>query len=243
MLITALRQAHFSLENFSGPLEFLHQLIQRHELDICEIPLQSIAMQFLHHLASWGKTDVNAGAEFIGTLASMALVKSRLLLPQQVGVSEEAESEAEAGLELLQKLIDYCRLKESAQDLLVREQSQWGVYPRGAEPKVEVEVASKLGIEHLTLQELQSLLIRAIRHSDGNPPPIREETWKLSDKIRALRDQLSQHAKLRVADLFRLEQPRKELIVTFLAILELMKTGGATLMKEETDGQLVICAC
>jgi segregation and condensation protein A len=238
MIVNTLRQTHFSLENFRGPLEFLAQLVQRHELDIRDIPLQALATQFL---TSENSADINAGAEFISTLASLALMKSRLLLPQQPQDVPTSDEETEAGVALLQNLIDYCRLKEVAKGFALREEQHRETFPRGAAEEC-VTLPSTLGIEQITWEDLRALLTRAIKQADPLPAAIAHEVYRVSDKIRWIKQELATQIMLAVATLFPLGRPRRELVVIFLAILELMKMGIAALDREENHGQLVLIA-
>lgn len=242
MLVTTLRETQFALDNFRGPLEFLLQLVQRKELDICDIPLQTLVMQFLSHLAKWNRPDVNAGAEFVGTLASLALFKSRILLPPVASSVEGVDHEVDCGVELLQKIVEYCQLKELAQNLTQREQQFFlNVYPRGIPPsEKETSAHTSLGIDHLTLSLLQSLLNQALKKAPVSPPSVYQEPWKVSDKVQWIQQLFKSRSVLPVAELLTADCSRKELIVIFLAILELMKNGCARLSKEEDHDHIVL---
>lgn len=242
MLLTGLKQVHLELDNFHGPLEFLYQLIQRHELNIHDIPLKSIASQFLTQLMTWERPDVNTGAEFVGTYATLTLFKSRALLPHQSATSESGEEEAETNLRLLEQLVEYCRIKEIAGGLAQREERLRESYPRGLQPQEPVATTPSTGLERLTLDQLAAIFRAAMQRALPVAREIYAEAWKVSDKIQWLKGLLTAQPSLPVAELFTVDRSRPELIVTFLAILELMKGGVARLQCEETNGQLLLCA-
>jgi segregation and condensation protein A len=223
----------FALENFEGPLDFLLHLIQKNEIDIYEIPLQKIMMQYLKKLGEVIEPSVESGAEFIGTAASLLWLKSRMLLPKHEQMPTAEEDELDPRFEIIHQLIDYCRFKEAAKALLHREQQQSNFYLRGGEPLPEVK--KNLGIEHLSLNDLFAAFNELMVRAESKKGSINEETWRVSDKIKLLRQTLKSHSKLGFLEIFSIERPKVELIVTFLAVLELMKLGEIQIIKEHSS--------
>lgn len=228
----------FALENFEGPLDFLHHLIQKNEIDIYDIPLQKIMEQYLIRMNEPDSYDVDSGAEFIGTAASLLWLKSKMLLPKHEQQASGEEEEIDPRFEIIHQLIDYCRFKQAAKELAEREQQQSSHFFRGSTGPFEAK--KNLGIEHLTLQDLAVLFNDVLSRSSSQTGLIYEEAWKVSDKISAIRLLLKEIGHIPFGLLFSRERSRDELIVTFLGILELMKLGEVSVVKQLKDGQVMI---
>lgn len=227
----------FLLNNFEGPLSFLLHLIQKNEIDIYEIDIQKITTQYLQKLEEILEPDVDNGAEFIGTAASLVCLKSRMLLPKHEQAANAEDEELDPHFEIIHQLIDYCRFKEAAKELAEREQAQNGFYSRGMDGNLEIK--KPLGIEHISLEELANLFNQVMIKASSQKGLIHEETWRVSDKIILIRKQVRQGG-LKFEELFTSQLSKEELIVTFLAVLELMKLGEIRVIKELNLGIVMI---
>lgn len=215
----------FHLQNFEGPLDLLWQLINRQEIDIYEIAIKEITRQYLSKVRGSASHELDEGAEFIGLAASLLWYKSKTLLPKHEQQGEEnIDEEIDPNFEIIHHLIDYCRFKHAAKDLAEREHRQGAFYPRGIEG---ADLKKPLGIEHLSLDDLSTLFQEILAKAAPRRGTIHEEEWKVSDKITYLKIQLQLHQKLLFNKVFDLSMYREELIVTFLALLEMMKSGDA----------------
>ncbi len=240
MLVTTLRQIHCSLDNYQGPLECLYQLVLRREIDIRDVTLRQVALQFVALFGADNPQTLEVGAEFVGTLAAMMLLKSRSLLPLQP-TDDSEEMEPEGSFEILQKLVEYCRIKNFAKELSVKEANQGAHYNRGLLPIVDIETPPSLGIEHLSLDDLSSLFSRVLQSKhEMKAHVIQDEEWKVSDALIFLRKEFLFKERLTLEEVFSPERCRLALIVTFLAILELMKGGEVLLTRELESGQVWI---
>jgi segregation and condensation protein A len=223
----------FTLENFEGPLDFLLHLIQKSELTITDIPIQQIMRQYLERIQSLQSCSVDQGAEFIGTAATLVWLKSRLLLPRHETEDQELEDLNDPRFEIIHLLLEYCQFKQTAKELTVKEAEQAANYPRGSQPLPEMEKG--LGIDHFSMEDLfklfQGVLVQASRKKKGE---IHEEEFRVCDKISLMRSYFKKNIQLSFSELFKKEHCKEELIVTFLAILELMKNGEAKLMRDES---------
>ena len=224
-----------SLNNFEGPLDFLWHLIQKNELDIYEIRIQQITEQFL---AKLHEKEIDNAAEFISTAACLIWLKSKSLLPkhEQDQLPQEIEEE-DPKFEIIHHLIDYSRFKEAAKELSELEQKQSVFYPRGA---ANIDLQKNLGIEHLCLDDLASLFQQLLAKSKVQKGQVKEEIWKVSDKIQSIRQQLGIDQKILFEVIFSPDRSRAELIVTFLAVLELMKIGEARVVRELSTKKIMI---
>jgi segregation and condensation protein A len=227
----------FALDNFEGPLDFLLHLIQKSEIDIYEVPLHKITEQYLAKLQELISPAVDGGAEFIGTTASLLLLKSKMLLPkhEQPGLVEEEEIDPR--FEIIHQLIEYCRFKDAAKELSELEQKQSAFFSRGIENS---ESKKPLGIEHLSMQDLATMFQHVLAKAASHRGIIQEEVWKVSDKISFIQRLLKDLNKIRFDVLFSPVQSRDELIVTFLAVLELMKMGELKVVKETLENVILL---
>ncbi|MEM1281948.1 MAG: segregation/condensation protein A [Chlamydiota bacterium] len=223
------------LENFEGPLEFLLYLVQKNELDIYDVRLVRIVNQFIDEMKS---PNIDLGAEFIGTLASLLWLKSKMLLPKHEQVGQEDEDGPDPHFDVIHQLIDYCQFKEAGQALVVREKEQNAYFPRGVSG--DIELKKPLGIEHLCIEDLASLFQDILIKCEANKGQVHEEHFRVSDKIRLIRRIVKSGERILFRQLFTPEKCKDELIVTFLAILELMKIGEAFVYKDLATQQIFI---
>jgi segregation and condensation protein A len=225
----------FSLDIFEGPLTFLLHLIQKSEIDICDVPIQELTTQYLQKIKEIMTPSVDTGAEFIGITAMLLWMKSKMLLPKHEQPLLEDE-DLDPSFEIIYKLLEYCRFKEAAKVLTQKEHEQSVFHTRGIHSIPEPE--KMLGIEHLTVEDLAELFKGVVSRSAGKKRKIHEELWKVSDKIAHLRETLITERKIAFNRFFSSDKPKVELIVTFLAVLELMKIGEI-IVGRETDTEKV----
>lgn len=231
-------QYTITLENFEGPLEFLLYLTQKNELDITDVRLQLITEQFIKELKG---APLDVGAEFVGTLAALLWLKSRMLLPKHEQTLAGIEDEGpDPHFNVIHQLIEYCRFKEAGKELSHREQQQNAYYARGCGGNVEVK--KPLGIEHLSLEDFATLFQDIMIKAKAHGGTITEEEYRVSDKIRLVKTLLKMRDAIPFTELFSCEMCKEELIVTFLAILELMKIGVAAIVKERATGKIIVIA-
>ncbi len=231
----------FELKNFEGPLDFLLHLVQKSEINIYDVSIHDITDQFLTRLKEWVHPSVDTGAEFIGVTASLMWLKSKRLLPKHEQ-DEDLGEEEDLYFDIIHRLVDYCRFKDIAKTLKEREEQQWGYYPRGAVAPTGDIIQPSLGIEHLKLDDLERLLQKALDKAAKTTRVVHEEQWRVSDKIKLVKAMLKDSPKVSLDLLFTPEHPRVELIVTFLALLELMKEGIIMIHWNE-DKTKAIMAC
>lgn len=230
-----------TLGNFEGPIDFLLHLVQKSEIDIAEISLSKITAQYMNKLREFLDLHIDSGAEFVGTAATLLLLKSKVLLPkheQEVSVEEDL---GDHRFEIIHQLIDYCRFKEVAKVLKAREEQQGTFYPRGVNSIPEAKKG--LGVEHLSLGDLASLFQQVLAKAASYQGVIKEEVWRVTDKMQLIRRLLSELRQVEFEVVFSSAQCREELITTFLAILELMKQGEASIVRDvETTNIMIIAA-
>jgi segregation and condensation protein A len=145
-----------------------------------------------------------------------------MLLPKSDS-DEELEEEDDPQFEIIYKLVEYCRFKEVAQKMQVREEEQCSYFPRGVRAPSGDIIQPSIGIEHLTLEDLERILQKSLDKAAHKRSIIKEEEWRVSDKMVSIRSMIQDAPKVRLDHLFTSDHSQVEMIVTFLAILELMK--------------------
>ena len=239
MLIKNLDNPSFSLDNFEGPLDFLLYLIQKNEIDIYNISLQKITEQYKEYISKQPGLSVDSGAEFVGLTASLLWIKSKMLLPKHDQEDGLGEDGFDPEFAIIHHLLDYCRFKEVAKQLADREQKQIGFYSRGVDNPVD-NLKKPLGIEHLSVEDLAVVFRDIIQKAAASKGIIEGDIWQVSDKIHLIREILTKIDHVSLGELFLSGQCRDEIIVTFLAILELMKLGEIKVVKDLQTQQILI---
>ncbi len=242
MKIKNFEQNTLILENFEGPLAFLHYLVQKSELDISEIAMHEITDQYLKHLLSEASRDLTAGADFIDHTGALIWLKSKMLLPSSA-LDEEDDLEMHCPFDIIPQLIEYCRFKETARELSHREHGQDRHFPRGMTPDPE-EFPQPLGIERIGIDELEALFVelleKAKHHEKG---VIHEEEWRVADKMAAIRETFKTKDRFHFSDMFSERPTKGEVVVTFLSLLELMKVGELAVVRETETGRILCLRC
>jgi segregation and condensation protein A len=216
------------LEAFEGPLDLLLYLIRRQNLDILDIPIAEITRQYLQYIDLMQELQLELVGEYLLMAATLAEIKSRMLLPRPQSSSDEEE---DPRAELVRRLQEYERFKRAAMDIDELPRVERDVFQASAEI-VERRVSKPL--PNVTLQEmlvsLKDVLARAEmfahHHVQRERLSVRE---RMSDVLGTLRSQ----AFVEFAQLFRVEEGRMGVTVTFVAILELLREGLIEIVQAE----------
>jgi len=225
------------LEIFEGPLDLLLHLIKKNEVSITDIPIATITEQYLATIELMQSLNLDVAGEFLVMAATLIHIKSRMLLPP----GEEEDEEEEGGdprEELARRLLEYQRFKEAAEELEKRDVLKRDVFVRPAEVPEEVEPG---GFEGVSLFDL----ISALRHVLERFPKerIHEVTLEritVREKMNFLLDDLHRRGKIIFQSLFETAASRLEVVVTFLAMLELVKIRAIRILQEEKEGPIAI---
>lgn len=216
------------LANFEGPLELLLLLIEEQKVDIYDIPIARVTEQYIQYLKTMGELDLDVTSEFLQVAAELMDIKARMLVPpEEPERASEGEEEADPREELVRRLLEYRQFKEAAGRLQAREETQGRLYPRLLAEAFDLNDGSVL-LDGVTLEDLMHAFgqVMAVRDSAAEPPVhsvLREEV-SIDQKVRELRRQLERGGgRLSFSQLFPATASRLEVVVTFLAILELIR--------------------
>jgi segregation and condensation protein A len=211
-----------SLPVFEGPLELLLRLIERDDLDITAVSLVAVADQYLAAIRTEDGCDATALAEFIAIGARLVYLKSLALLPGRSIESGEIEEDA-TGRELVDMLVEYRRFSVVADELQERQEAGLRHYPRMAPPPA---LPPGPGLDGVTVDLMRKIMLdvlkRAPRAPAGLIPRLRVS---LVQRIAALRERLLRDGRFSFREVMAACQDRTEVIVSFLAVLELVKAG------------------
>jgi segregation and condensation protein A len=212
------------LEIFEGPLDLLLYLIKQDEIDIHEVTLERITSQYLEYLQLFKELNVNIAGEFVVMAANLIYLKSRSLLPVDQQPPDEEAAEDDPRWDLIRQLIEYKKFKEAATQLHVRELEQEKMFTRTGVEFGRVEAAplslGEVGIFQL-INALQNVIKRVESRSE-----LREifgENFTVSDKIDLILERIASVGKMKFSELFADVASRVEIVVTFLALLELIR--------------------
>ena len=232
------------LDIFEGPLDLLLHLIKVNELEVTEIAISKITSQYLDTMRLMESLDLEVAADYLVMAATLINIKLRALLPQADDLEEESD-EAEldeflSARQLMQRLVEYRKFKEAATELGKRNEHQSQIFLREvALPKLaEAEATPPLRGDLETLLEAFTRVIRFVERRDYHP--IAGEEYHVDDKITLLRRRLLIDEKMELGKIFVECRARLEMIVTLLAILELIRLKELHLVQGETFGEVFI---
>lgn len=231
------------LDVFEGPLDLLLYLIRKDEIDIYDISIERITKQYMDYLEVMKMLDLNIAGEFLVMAATLMLIKSRTLLPVETRPdAEDEDEETDPRLDLVRQLVEYKKFKDAAGSLSGFEAMQSESFLLGGEVIVGDDDASEPKLADIGLFDLltafQEVLKRAPVAPLGHLKPI---IWSVPDKMGLILDRVSSGTKLSFSKLFSPESPRGEVIVTFLAMLELLKQRKISVRQLAPFTEIVVC--
>ncbi len=226
------------LPEFEGPLDLLLYLIEREELDITRVSLAKVTGAYLEYIHVLGKLQVDAVADFLVVAAKLLLIKSEALLPRPP--APKADDEDDPGDELVRQLLMYKQYKESARTLGDREAAGLRTYVRVAPPP---KIEAKLDLSNVTVD----LLIKAVRgvlDLEKPAPPVgtvvKPFTLTIRDQMGLIERILRYRPHISFKRMLRRAHDRVEIIVTFLAVLELLRRRKVEIEQDGTFADILI---
>ena len=231
----------YKLEHFEGPLDLLLHLIEKNKVSIYDIPIVEITNQYLDYVNHMDKEDLNLVSDFLVMAATLIDIKSRMLLPRE---EEEESEEEDPRTELVNRLLEYKKYKYISQELADLEDSA-GLHlfkPATVPPEVaryEPPVDLDELLDGLTLARLQSIFHQVMKRKEDKIDRVRssfgtikKEPISLEERIGSVMDYARKHRTFRFRQILEQGADKLEVVVTFLAILELMKIGKIHLTQE-----------
>lgn len=237
------------LQVFEGPLDLLMHLIDKNKIDIYDIPIVEITNQYMDYIHAMEKEDMNIMSEFLVMAATLLDIKCRMLLPKEV--NEEGEEE-DPRQELVEQLLQYKMYKYMSYELRDRQiEGERSIYKDATIPeevaKYEEPVDMDQLIGDLTLAQLRRIFNDVIRRQNDKIDPVRSKFGKiereevnLPEKISYVEQFAASHNRFSFRELLERQSTKMQVVVTFLAVLELMKVGTIHVDQEHTFDDIII---
>jgi len=230
------------LEVFEGPLDLLLYLIKRDEVDIHEISIERITRQYLEYLQAFKELNIELAGEFVVMAANLIYLKSRSLLPVDQQPPDEDAEEDDPRWDLIRQLIEYKKFKEAAAELHQRELEQEGIFLReGASGSLVEDPLRLRDVGIFQLINAFQVLIRRVE-ARQEVQEISSERFSVSEKIDAILQRIGRGAPVRFSDLFGTVASRVEVVVTFLALLELIRLKQVCAIQKNIFEEIEIAA-
>lgn len=231
----------FKLESFEGPLDLLLHLIEKNKVNIYDIPIVEITDQYLEYIDEMKKQDLDVMSEFLVMAATLLNIKSKMLLPKEAVVEEEAE---DPRAELVQQLLEYKMYRTYAYELRDRQVDANQIFYKvptipdevlAYEEPVDMEEL----ISDLTLNKLNVVFQSVIKRQKNRVDPVRsrfgeikKEEVSVEDKMIEVSEYARNHKTFSFRELLEKQSSKVQIVVTFLVILELMKAGEIRIVQE-----------
>jgi len=228
------------LEVFEGPLDLLLFLIRKHEIDIYDIPVETVTQQYLAVIYEMEKLNLEMAGEFFVMAASLMEIKSRMLLPksEQLAAAEDEEEDNDPRWELVHQLLEYKKFKEAAGDLGFLIQHQQNLVPRevtgrqsdlGPRPIKKSDKIQLWGAFNQVLRRLSDRLVVGEIH---------DENYTIADRMEFILNITSTHGRYALSELFKGKTTLTLVVYTFLACLELTRLLKVKVWQDESFSEI-----
>jgi segregation and condensation protein A len=222
------------LEIFEGPLDLLLYLIKKDEIDIYDIPIAHITEQYLAYLELMQELDISVAGDFLVMASTLIYIKSKMLLPPDPKIDGEEDLIADPRAELIERLLEYQKFKSAAQMLHSRGEVESACYTRGP-----LETDSSNPEVSATLFDLLRVFREVLKRAEDQIElEIARDEMTVAEKLAQIHSLLDERERINVRELFEMARSRRELIITFLALLELVKEWKIYLIQSEVFGDI-----
>lgn len=238
------------LESFEGPMDLLLSLIEKNKIDIYDIPIALLTDQYMDYLSKMDSEKMDNMSEFIVMASKLLKIKSKMLLPK---TEEDDEEEGDPRDELVARLIEYKLFKQLAQTLDEKQESAGTRYFGGGDramlERVRTDVPIRLDeiLAGVTGQMLDETYNDLIRRAEVKPDKAKAvaravyvETFKIEEKMEYIQNLLKINKSVAFKKMFRPNSTKTEIVVTFMAMLELIKNAHIMAEQNEAFGEIII---
>lgn len=228
---------------FEGPFDLLLHLVRVNEMDIQDIRIAEITRQYLEYIEMMRELDLELAGEFLVMAATLIRIKARTLLPARPEAEDQEEEidEILSARELVRQLVEYRKFKEAASELRRREEHAARLVFRNNPPvKIVMEEQEEMSVDIGLLYKAFSRVLRFVDNPVYNPNM--QEKFSVEEKIGYLQDLVSQRKSLDLDEVFRRCFNRDEVIVTFLAMLELCRMKRLLIEQDGSFEKITVTA-
>ena len=235
--------AEISLPVFQGPLDLLLHLIERDDLDITAVSLVVVTDQYLAAIRVGEGFDPQALAEFVAVGAKLIYLKSRALLPKPPALEGEEADDDDVGRELVELLREYKRFAQVADMLEERQEVGTRIYTRMAPPPA---VPEGTGLHDVTMERLRAIMLEVLNKKPAEPRAravmARDTTMTLGERLLDFRERLQRRGRFSFRRMMAECKTRIDVVVSFLAVLELIRAGECDAEQDGAWGDIVVVA-
>ncbi|MDR0966164.1 MAG: segregation/condensation protein A [Myxococcales bacterium] len=232
------------LPNFEGPLDLLLHLIREHRIDILDIPIALITEKYLETLRAMKELDLDIAGEFVLMAATLAHIKSRILLPEAEADPEELAPQADPREELVRRLLAYQKYRAAAESLGTRALLGRQVFTRRARLDAVPRPEGELGLIEVSVFKLIETLAKVLKERTPEPQhEVRiEQQLNLGDTMGRVIAMLQKTPRTSFVTLLQTARDRVTILMTFLAILEMCKMRLLRIVQEEGSDDILVAA-
>lgn len=224
---------------FEGPLDLLLHLIRDNKIDIYDIPIAFITHRYLEYIKMMKELDLEIAGEFLVMAATLIYIKSRVLLPPDEDAAEDETEDPR--LELVHRLLEYQTYKDGASILRERESEWQNIFAREQLPDDEEHSEpAELSLMDINIFDLLGAFKKILDMAPDQVITITREALTIKDKIALIVESIENQESMRFEDLFKSDVTKQQLIVTFLALLEILRLGLARVYQEKEFGNIWI---
>jgi segregation and condensation protein A len=228
-------ELRLNLGKFAGPLDLLLYLIRQEQANIFDIPIARITDEYLKYIRLMKNLDITVAGDFLVMAATLIEIKSKMLLPKEI--SDETDEELiDPRKELVDRLLEHEKFKNAAQMLWEKSTVEQSTFKRG---KLETD-DNNLEISATVFDLLKVFQKIMARRVEEIKLEIARDEMSLSEMLATLRQQLKLHKELKISEFFALAKSKGELVLAFLAVLEIVKTETVKLLQETIFGEIIL---
>jgi segregation and condensation protein A len=227
------------IATFEGPLDLLLHLLKQNKIDIYDIPIAEITRQYLEYLEIMKELNLEIASDFLVMAATLIYIKSRMLLPEPEDAAE-TDQEEDPRATLVQRLLEYQAFKEMSTELRQREEIWQNAFSRAPMADEMIEDEPEPLLFDVNLFDLMGALRTILSRVPAETLTITRETLTVQDKISLLIDRLESESTVRFSELFAEDRSKLHVIVTFLALLEILRLGIARAYQEQSFGAIFV---
>ncbi|WP_203473121.1 segregation and condensation protein A [Dissulfurispira thermophila] len=229
---------NIKLPVFEGPLDLLLHLIRENRIDIYDIPIAVITKQYLQYIEIMKELNLEIASEFLVMAATLIYIKSRMLLPPDETIETEQHEDPRAGL--VQRLLEYQAYKEASGILREREEIWANIFSRPPIEQDDIKVEPELYLFDVNIFDLMSALKKIMSKVPPEAIKITRETLTVKDRIAMILEKMEDEHTMRFDALFEEDTTRVQIIVTFLALLEILRLGIVRAYQDKEFGTIWI---
>lgn len=228
-------EINLELGEFAGPLDLLLYLIRQEQANIFDIPIAKITDEYLRYVRLMEKLDISVAAEFLVMAATLIEIKSKMLLPKEPTFDGEEEIE-DPRQELVDQLLEYEKFKRASEMLYERSTIEEAIFTRGTIESDENNLEVSATVFDL-LKVFQKIMER---HKEEVQMEIAREEMSLAEMLKNLKNRILEVKKLSLLEFFKEMKTRNELVLAFIAVLEIVRTESVKLQQTQTFGDIIL---